>query len=811
MSKLFPKTWAATVLLALGVTAAAQTANLQVPGYKNPIKRSDVNNREEDESATARREALKQRFGGELTPEFADTLTREIERQRQLYPNQVVNQAGTTGTWKNIGPTNATRFQNGVTQASADSGRLRNILQDPNDPNTVYVLVGVGGLWKTTNFFAQKPNWTALTDGIGTAGGGVAFGSASNVLYYGTGDPVDWGVGGAMFHSTDAGQTWSAAIKLAGVTDIGSIAVEPHAGSTGGDVVLVGTNVGIYRSEDSGATYALASGVPTTNSVWSIVKTSAGWLASAKKGSFTGAAAGQFYLSTNNGASWSALASTPSGIGRATLAVGRPGDQVVYAFAANLDGSDQKDLYRSEDGGQTWTALGINSKTPVNPDPYTPNVDVMNGQAWYNQLLIVDPNDVARNTVYVGGNYSSAFSTDGGQSWRVMTSWLGSYKLSGAAPVQNPYVHADMHTGLVGTDGKGNKVIFIGSDGGIFYSVDNGKNFRDANEGLVTHMIYGLASTPARPDAVLIGLQDNGTRYRVSSTTTYNGSIGGDGFGVGWSQANNDISMGTLYYGDIRRFTQNPPNNQNKYEKVGIPDLGRGDEIFYTPLITPTAKVDPTGHVFFTATQSLIYRTDNAGTNWTPIFDLLTHTPAGAGYYLSYGPHIMNVSPTDGKQVAASAYYQVYFTKDGGTNWTTSNITPFAPNGYNGYAGNLSYSADNNYLYVASENRSPSSSTVRIAKRDMTTGNWIAAGSGATGLPNVPVFKLAVDPNFKDGSHVFAGTWLGVYESKDGGQSWHLFGSGLPAAIVFDMYLFPDGSKIRIGTYGRGVWEMPLK
>jgi hypothetical protein len=790
-------------LLITGSAAAQNQGKLKTPGsYRNPYTRADMANRVEDESADARREAWKQRLNGDLTPDFAANLTREIERQRQLYPQQVVNNAGTSGSWINIGPTNASRFQNGVTQASTDSGRLRNIIQDPTDPNTVYVLVGVGGLWKTSNFFAQKPNWVPLTDSIGTAGGGVALGTHPGTIYYGTGDPVDWGVGGAMYRSIDGGQTWSAAVQLANVTDMGTIAVAPVSG--GSDIVMVGTNHGLFRSTDGGTSYSLAGGIATSRAVWSIVRTSAGWLASAKNGTFTGSGPGEFYLSTDNGANWSSLP-TPAAFGRATLGVARPGEATVYAFAATTSGGNQKDLYKSTDGGLTWTALGLNSKAPVNPDPYTPTMNLMLGQAWYNQLLVVDPTDTSRNTVYIGGVYSSGVTTDGGNSWRVLSSWLGSYK-DGKSVVTNPYVHADMHTALVGVDQKGNKVVFFGSDGGIFYSLDNGKSFRsNANEGLVTHMIYAIASTPVRPDAVVIGLQDNGTRYRNSSTTTYNGVIGGDGFGTGWSQANNDISMGSVYYGAIQRFTQNPPNIQNKYDDVSIPLTDRGDEIFYTPLTTPTAKADPTGHVFFTATQSLVYRTRNAGTVWEPILDLFTLPDAS--YYFFYGTHLIGVSPTDLNRIGVAAYSEIDLTTDGGQHWITSPIN--VPN-FNSYANNVGFSADNKWMYVSSEARDTLSSTVRVAKRDMATGNWVAAGSGDTGLPNVPVFKVAVDASVPDGSHVFAGTWIGVYETKDGGASWHLFGSGLPSTIVSDIYLFPDGKKIRIGTYGRGVWEMPL-
>lgn len=77
-------------------------------------------------------------------------------------------------------------------------------------------------------------------------------------------------------------------------------------------------------------------------------------------------------------------------------------------------------------------------------------------------------------------------------------------------------------------------------------------------------------------------------------------------------------------------------------------------------------------------------------------------------------------------------------------------------------------------------------------------------------MPAVPLFKVTVDPSVADGSHLFAGGWLGIYESKDSGATWNLFGSGMPATMVSDIYVFPDGKKVRISTYGRGVWEINL-
>ena len=131
-------------------------------------------------------------------------------------------------------------------------------------------------------------------------------------------------------------------------------------------------------------------------------------------------------LSTDKGATWVPIPNggnviAASDAPRSATAVA--GDAVVYAFAANTGSAAQKDLYRSIDGGLNWTAIGLGQyvvkpgpppvtvwegKFPVNPNPDQPNMDIMAGQAFYNQMVLVDPADAGRNTVYIGGQLSAA-------------------------------------------------------------------------------------------------------------------------------------------------------------------------------------------------------------------------------------------------------------------------------------------------------------------------------------------------------------------------------------------------------------------
>src|SRR5262249_44348311 len=77
----------------------------------------------------------------------------------------------------------------------------------------------------------------------------------------------------------------------------------------------------------------------------------------------------------------------------------------------------------------------------------------------------------------------------------------------------------------------------------------------------------------------------------------------------------------------------------------------------------------------------------------------------------------------------------------------------------------------------------------------------------SNGLPDVPVNAFAVDP--LNSNSLYAGTDIGVFNSIDGGANWAAYGSGLPRVAVFDLNLQETSRKIRIGTHGRGAWEIP--
>jgi photosystem II stability/assembly factor-like uncharacterized protein len=801
MNLLRAASWLGVVLAAGSAISVAQAqSTTDDSGYKSAQDfrsfQAAGEGEEDRPTVMGRLEWLKARYGATRPEDFSRRMAQEFYNQRSTYPQLAPGAAAPAGVpqWQSIGPTRANKTQNGIKLSVTDSGRLRNIMPHPTDPNTVYVLSSSGGIWKTTNFEAPYPTWTPITDkAITTSGGAAALGRSPQTLYYGTGDPFDGIpiVGGAMLKTSDGGDSWSPFVFLGNSGIVMDVKVDTRYTT---DVVMVGTDTGIWRSADGGNSYA---NVLNGGSVWSLARTSAGWLASVATSQYYAPAA---LMRSTDGINWTPVSApnVTAGAGRITLAVGAPGDAVVYAYVANScnAGCNQKDLFRSTDGGSTWAALDLNHKAPVNPNEENPTMNLMAGQGFYNHMIVVDPTDPGRNTVYLGGQLNTGKTTDGGQTWRLLTNWLGQFGM--------PYAHADHHTAVVSTAG-GKRRVMIGTDGGLFVSNDDGTSWTDQkNVGLVDHLIYSMGTSGADPKSVLVGLQDNGTRIRSGNTGVFNQSYGGDGFGVGYSQSKSNVTaLGSYVYGYIY-YAQKDPNIQQKWADPSFDPntctyngINACNAYFVTPIATPLASADPTGMTYFTNTASLIYRTDDAGASWKPIFNGYPYT------YVRGASHSVAVSPVDMDHVAAvSPSGYILVTADGGAHWALRRtLVP----GHAGYNSTIAY-ANNQVMYVGSEN--PYGQSVWVVKSTDGGAHWAAASRG---LPNVPIQKLLVAPNDASGNTVYAATWLGVYRTTDGGANWSQFGAGLPTVEVSDLYMPVDGSFLRASTYGRGVWDLQLR
>jgi len=738
-----------------------------------------------------------------------------LRRERSAVRAQAATPGSGSPTWVPIGPTGADYEQNGAfTGFVRDSGRARTILPHPTDSNTVYFLTSGGGLWVTHNFTSATTAWAPLTDSLPTTGGGaVAFGRTSSVLYLGLGDPFDViNSAGAMFKSVDGGTTWTNDVDLVNALSVRDVKVDTSASQ---DVVLVATDFGLFRSVDGGVSYGEVTGFGFQGqAAWSLARTSAGWLLNAQPcGTLIPAqdcaTQATIYLSTDHGATWAPISNTGNiytGAGRTTLAVGKPGDSIVYAIAENVNSNpnlnDQRDLFRSIDGGQTWTALGLNSKIPTNPNSNNPNMDILHAQAWYNQMVLVDPRDATRNTVYIGGNLSSAKTTDGGTTWTLLSNWLGGGTINDPAfgfGFGLPYAHADFHAAALST--AGTPTLMFGNDGGLFISTDNGTTWSsDKNNGLQTFLFYSLASTPAFPSAVIAGAQDTGTRVRKGNTMIYNQSGGGDGIGTGWGQANSNLAIGTVEFNEyFVDLTNQIPDSKEQFFNWFAPSVNDG--AFATPVEVPNGNLDPSGEIFFTSSLKLIDKVTNG--NFFTVIGQVGFGGIPSTITLRPSAHSVGVSPVDLQHIAvAGGAGHLEITTNGGATWSDKFLNTLLP-GFQSFVSGVAW-ADNNTLYVTSV--APAVGAVRVAKSTNGGTSWARADNG---LPDVPTPRVIIDKRDATNQTLLAASDLGIYRSTDGGANWSPYDTGLPNVHVTDIYMPADGSFLRAATYGRGIWELP--
>lgn len=810
-----PSRIGAALSLAMALFAGAALA--QAPEMDRPTARATWKAQWYNESATPAVLA-KGKQGGPWSADFRRRMLDAAALERSKWGDMIpgVRQRGTmestttgttatsgattlasaaTGTaWTSLGPTKADVAKNGGTSlAKTDAGRVSAVVIDPNAANTIYAGFSGGGVWKTVDGGA---NWAALTESIGSLSVGALAMDPSNAstLYLGLGDAFD-GTGIGMMKSTDGGASWTGPVYLGDSTVINAIQVAPGNSS----IVLAATNTGVYRSTDAGATWAAVT-LPTGQAgkpyAWSIGWTGGSQFVVSVEATptvATGTTNGQIHRSTDNGANWvRATGPTASaGVGRITIGVAAstrnaPASAVLYAMAAvpnATSASDLADLFKSTNGGATWTALNVARKRYSNRNSESSTLaSLLGGQGWYNQMVLVDPANA--NTAYFGGQLLVAKTTDGGNSYTQKSNWLAQFSL--------PYVHADFHAGAM----QGSTLI-VGTDGGLFKSTDGGTSFTDAlNIGITSHLIYSVGSSPAYPNAIIGGFQDNGTRVRSSVTpTTFNQYIGGDGFGSAIHRTNG-LMLGSLYYTRIYKSSTATGDVFNAASS-GITESNNSSAApFNTGIVT--WEGDAGGNTVFTWVNTKVYKSTNYATSWAALGTTgLPNTQTSPLFIRGVG-----VAKGDVNRIGVVANGgRVFLSSNGGATWTAGGSLP-----NNGLSlSKIAFDPTNAAIvYVASVAADASMSHLW---KSTDGGASFAAIDGAAGFPfGVPVNTVQVDPTTS--SALYVGTHLGVYRSTDGGATWARFGSGMPLVNVQDLYISPDATMVRAATFGRGFWQL---
>jgi PKD repeat protein len=701
----------------------------------------------------------------------------------------------TIPSWTSLGPDVAPQGNfNGSFSGALDSGLVNAIAIHPSDPRTIFVGPAGGGVWRSKD---AGTTWEPLTDAIGpTAIGAIAIAPSDPRRIYAGGGSGRQSLGNylpgpGLLVSTDAGDTWRLTAASPG-GEFWFLRVEP----ANSRILLAGTDKGLFRSTDGGDSWTktlTAAGDAWANSLVASPSNPSVLLAATFRTygievfqsgvcvPVSGTLApGRLWKSTDGGVTWTENGNLPGAAppvrrGRIELAFAPSNANVAYALIAKehtntdgcVDGSSLGDLFdvaKSTDGGDTWTALGAAGALS----------SLANDQLNYASVVSVDPRD--EKVVWVGGldNFRTA---DGGATWAKVSNWTN----GGHAP----FVHADQHFHLWAPDGS---ILYLGCDGGVFATSTDGRSYLDLNRGLVTFQFYSVCHSPAAPGVVMGGTQDNGSNLRAADGT-WAQVIGGDGLGCLAHPVDRQRLLGSVYTEQIYRST----DGGSTFTPVDKIKPATGDTTtFETKLVQDPAAPD---HVF-TSTLLSIWESLDGGVTWkatsaAPLTGILAIRD-------------FSVSPLDSKVLAIAANAgKTLLSADGGATFTPAGTLPVNT------LSSIRFDRTNpRNLWATSGLATPGVEHAFASTDGGATWTAISRTGKPDGLPDLPIEQLEQDPT--DPNVLWAASYIGVYRSPNRGATWSRYGTGLPNVHVTALAILPDGSRVRVATYGRGMWEIAV-
>jgi photosystem II stability/assembly factor-like uncharacterized protein len=685
------------------------------------------------------------------------------------------------------------------------SGRVAAVdAVDQNGRITIFVASASGGVWKSINGGTSfRPVFDR--EDVQSIGAVAIDPSNSKNVWVGTGEA--WvrnsvSIGDGVYKSTDGGENWTN-VGLKDSEHIAKILIDPKDGN---NVLVCATGHlwddnderGVYKTTDGGKTWkrvlaganessgcgllAMSQQEPKTiyASMWDFRRQ--GWTFR------SGGPGSGMFKSTDGGDHWSEINDSsakglpPKPWGRVAIAVAPSKPQIVYA---NIEAEKGRGLYRSDDGGSTWTKL-----------------DSSNFMVWrpfYFGNLTVDPKD--ENKIFKPDG-PLLLSTDGGKSFNFV---------SGGA-------HGDFHD--VWIDPKNPSLVITGDDGGLWQSEDGGTRWKH-QMNLPISQFYHVSTDNSDPYHVYGGLQDNSSFVGDSSypggisNSRWENMYGGDGFWMFEDTSDPNYIYAEAQGGEIGRV------NRYSHEIRGIkplPNYGEKKLRFNwnTPIhMSPNEK----GTLYIGA--QFLFRSRDHGQSWDRISpDLTTNDPEKQKQEESGGVTVDNSSaeehttiysisesPKNGQIIwVGTDDGNVQITRDGAKTWTNV-VGNIAGLGKNSWVSTVEASRFDEATAYATFDRHMFGDMKPYAYKTADYGKtWTALPlqeSGVRGYAHV-IKEDTVKPNL-----LFVGTEFGLWISIDGGQHWAQYkGSNFPAVAVRDIAIQPRESDLVLATHGRGIWIM---
>jgi len=789
--------------------------------------------------------------------------------------------------WTQLGPTPLNNAGYGMV-----AGRINDIVVDPRGPDgngryTAFAAADGGGVWRSRNCCAADTTWQPVTDQPDIAN--IAIGdlyldpNQPDVIYAGTGDlrygSFSFGSAG-LLRSANGGDSWqvlgesvfnplyppSTGLAFPQYQAIGKVATDPNNSAT----LVVGTKTGLYFSYDTGANWA---GPCYTNPHSSQRQDITGLVVTARGGSSelivavgtrgnptpvqpdlanlgangvyraamptTGCPLVGDWTLLSNGWPTGTGNGDPAGkvLGRIELARAPGNPDMIYAMGSHATANNVLGVWRSADGGSTWTQTATSTSVQANS---CSSAAGGGSQMWYDAHLTVDPNSV--DTVLLSG-VDLYRSTNGGSTFQNITCGYSSGN-----------VHVDHHsTAYLPTAGGGfsSDAVLVGTDGGVYFTQNvrtgtggsSRPTYISLNQTLASIEFYSGDISERFASSTLPGAsggaQDNGSSYARWSSgnpgpTPWTVRNGGDGIFTRiepvrqlrwyWSSQNGAVTVsqngpdsGTTsatpqtspaWGGDVLSFVM--PFELYRYGELDVAGSGCTTAVGCTFMIAGTTRVWET-------LQGGIPRT-----SWYANSPNLTKGTLAARSFINQlnhavkTPQVVIAGTNDGNVWVGHGMNQGVANSASWTNVTAANaVLPNRPVMDVSIdvedASNPGLSAVG---YAALGGFDQNTPTTPGHIYQLTCSNACATLSWRNisgNLPNIPANSVSFNPNIP--AQVFAGTDWGLYYTDNAFAEepvWQRFDNGLPRVMIWDMAIDRGFTTLAVFTRGRGAWAWPL-
>ena len=686
-------------------------------------------------------------------------------------------------------------------------GRVVAVTGHPTEKNIFYFGAVAGGVWKTID---GGHYWENVSDGFFDVSsvGAIAVSEADpNVIYAGTGEStirldVSWGDG--VYKSTDGGETWEN-VGLRDSHHIGQIRIHPRDP----DVVYVaalghafGPNNerGVYRSTDGGGSWecvlhvsekagAVDLALDVANpriiyaSIWQVHRHF--WEL------VSGGPDSGLWKSTDGGDSWTDISRNP-GLPQEGL-LGKIGVSVSAARPSRLWAiveaeGEKSGVYRSDDRGATWAHL-------------TNNQDLLN-RPWYYLHIFADPQDP--DTVYVN-NLKMWKSIDAGKEWEEITT-----------------PHGDNHGLWI--DPEEPQRMINGNDGGACVSFNGGETWSTIYNQL-TGQYYHLDVDNRLPYRVY-GTQQDNSSVAVPSASEKGAILWGDCYPAGTGESGyiavKPDDPDILYVGAVGSSPggggalQRYDHRTKQIRLVTVwpePFSGWGAKYmrYRFPWTFPIIFSPHDTNVLYTCGNH-VFRTTDEGSSWEAISPDLTRNDesklepsggpltldtSGAEHYCTISTFIESAHEA-GVLWAGSDDGLVHISEDGGGSWR--NVTPPDLPEWSLVTVIEPSAHDPSTVYMAATRYKLDDYGPYLFKTTDRGQSWQRID--ATFPQDEITRMLRADPARE--RLLYVGTESGVFVSLDDGGSWERMPGNLPVAPVYDMVI-KEGDLV-VATHGRAFW-----